>query len=108
MSSFNDFAGQVKDGAIELAKDLFDGFEKQAAKDAAAFLEKTKQDLKRWTTLLAHKEITEEDFSDLVHAKKALAEIHALRQAGIALIKLEKFRSGLVNLVIDRAFAVFL
>lgn len=39
--------------------------------------------------MLAAKDITELDFSDLVHAKKALAEIHALTQAGVTLVTLE-------------------
>jgi hypothetical protein len=67
-----------------------------------------KEDLQRWTVLLAQGHIVEQDFSDLVQAKKALAEIHMLRQAGIAMIKLERFRTGFINLVIDTAFKVFL
>jgi len=45
-------------------------------------------------------------FTDLVQGKKALAEIHALTQAGIAAIKLEKFRTELVKLVVDTALAM--
>ncbi len=108
MSSFDDFLDAVKTGAKDLAKEIFDGYEIEAKDDAEAFLEKTKVDVKRWTTLLAEGKLTEQDFSDLIQAKKALAEIHALRQAGVALTKLERFRSGLINLVIDTAFDVFL
>ncbi|MDJ0668857.1 MAG: hypothetical protein QNJ61_16355 [Desulfobacterales bacterium] len=44
----------------------------------------------------------------MIQAKKALAEIHALRQNGVALTKLERFRTRFINLVIDTAFKVFL
>lgn len=108
MSDFDDFLKAVKEGSKELAREVFDGFEKEAAKDAKAFLDKSKTDLQRWTKLLAQSELNEQDFSDLVQAKKALAEIHALRQAGVALTKLERFRSGFINLIIDSAFKVFL
>ena len=108
MSSFDDFIEAVKSGAKDLAKDIFDGFEDQAKEDTEAFLEKSKADIKRWTKLLADGDLTEQDFSDLIQAKKALAEIHALRQKGVALTKIERFRSGLINLVIDKAFDVFL
>lgn len=108
MASFDDFVEALKAGAKDLAKEIFDGFEDEAKDDAKAFLEKTKQDMQRWTKFLAQGELTEQDFSDLVQAKKALAEIHALRQKGVALTKLERFRTGLINLVIDTAFDVFL
>lgn len=107
-TKFDDFVEAVLEGAKELAKEIFNGFEGQAKEDAKAFVTKAKTDLKRWTKLLADKKLTEQDFGDLVQAKKALAEIHALTQAGIVLTKLERFRSGLINLVIDKAFEVFL
>ena len=108
MADFEDFVEVLKEGAKELAKDNFDGFEDKAKQDAEAFIDKSKDDLKRWTKLLAQGDINEEDFSDLVHAKKALAEMFALRQAGLTLIKLEKFRKGFINLVVDTAFDIFL
>jgi hypothetical protein len=112
MSKFDEFAGAVVEGAKGLAKDLFNGFEEEAKSDARAFVEKTRADLERWTKMLASddpdRRLTERDFADLVHAKKALAEIHALTLTGIALTRLERFRSGLVDLVIDTAFKVFL
>ncbi len=108
MANFEDFVDALKDGAKDLARDTFDGFENEAKQDAEAFIDKSKDDLKRWTKLLAEGDINEEDFSDLVNAKKALAEMFALRESGLALIRLEKFRKGFINLVVDTAFDVFL
>lgn len=108
MSKYDEFVEAVLGGAKDLARQVFDGLEDNARADAKSFLEKTEADLKCWTRLLSLREITERDFADLVHAKKALAEIHALTQAGVALIRLERFRSGLIDLVIDTAFKVFI
>lgn len=108
MPAFDDFIEAVKEGAQELAKDIFDDYQNDAKEDAQAFLDKSKEDLKRWTKLLAQGDLSEQDFSDLVQAKKALAEIHFLRQKGVALTKLERFRTGLINLIIDTAFDVFI
>lgn len=108
MAKFDDFLAGIKDGSKVLAKEVFAGFEAQAREDASAFLEKAQDDLRRWTLLLAEGSLTEQDFSDLVQAKKALAEMHALRQTGVALTKVERFRSGFITLVIDTAFNVFL
>jgi hypothetical protein len=108
MNQFDEFIEAIKTGAKDLAREIFDGFEDQAKDDANAFLAKAQADLQRWTKLLAQGDLTEQDFSDLIQAKKALAEIHALRQAGVALTKLERFRTRFINLVIDTAFNVFL
>ena len=108
MDNFDAFLKAIKLGTKDLARDSLDGFQEQAGDDANAFLDKSKDDLKRWTKLLAQKEINEEDFSDLVNAKKALAEMFSLRQSGLALIKIEKFRKSFINLVVDTAFDVFL
>ena len=105
---FDEFVDMFLSGAKELAKQVFDGFEDNAKADARAFVDKTEADLKRWAKLLADGELSKDEFENLVRAKKALAEIHELTQAGVALTKIERFRSGLVDLAIDSAFKVFL
>lgn len=107
MGSYDDFKDGVEEGAKLLAREIFHDFEIQAKNDAGAFLEKTKTDMQRWTRLLAEGKLTEQDFGDLVQAKKALAEIHGLSGAGIATAKLERFRTGLITLVVDTAFDTF-
>ncbi len=108
MTKADEFSNAVRKGAKDLAKNSFGEFVDEAAKDAQAFLDKAQSDLQRWTKLLANGKLTEQDFRDLVQAKKALAEIRALTQAGVTLTKIERFRSDLINLVIDSAFDVFL
>lgn len=108
MATFDDFAKALEEGAKKLAKELFDGSEAEALADMKAFLDKSKKDLERWTALLAAGTITGQDFSDLVQAKKALAELHALTRTGVVLIKLERFRAGIINLVVETAFKIFL
>ncbi len=106
MSKFDDFTDAVLTGAKDLAKKTIEGFEDQAGSDAKAFLDKMKSDLLRWAQQRAENKITDQDFTDFVQGKKALAEIHALTQAGIAAIKLERFRTGLIKLVVDKALAI--
>ena len=106
MGKLDDFVDAVLTGAKGLAKNTLAGFEDQAGQDAKAFLDKMTSDLQKWAKLRAEKKLTDEEFKDLVEGKTALAEIHALTQAGIAAIKLEKFRTELVKLVIDTALAI--
>ncbi len=106
MSKFDDFIAALEDGVRRLAKDRLKGFETQALSDTRAFIAKSKKDLERWTALLAEGKLSEQDFCDLVQAKKDLAELHALTDAGLALIKLDRFRTGLINLIIETAAEV--
>jgi hypothetical protein len=108
MSRFNDFTRTVIAGVPDLARDTLGDFPQAATQDANAFLTEARKDLKRWTKLLAQGKINQQDFTDLVEAKRALAEIHALTQTGIALARLERFRTGLIDLVVNTAFDVFL
>jgi hypothetical protein len=104
MSSFDDFAKAIVSGSEALAKNTLQGFVDDARDDAKAFLEKNKGDLSRWTKMLIEQHMTKAEFSDLVRGQAALVELHALTEAGIALTRLQQFRDGLIDLVIDTAF----
>lgn len=108
MAKFDNFIGTLKQETQKLAKLHLGELETAAVKDADAFVAKQRDDLKRWTKLLKDQAISEEDFVDLLNAKKALAEMIALRKAGLSLIKLERFRQGFLNLIIDTAFDTFI
>jgi len=108
MSRFNDFVEAVLGGVPDLARSTVGDLPTRAREDAIDFLEKTAADLQQWTEELARGDLTQQDFQDLVEAKKALAEIHALTQTGVALANLERFRRGLIDLVVNTAFDVFL
>ncbi len=108
MPDFNDFWKNLKSGLEELAKKNWKEFSEAAEKDGKAFLDKTKEDLKRWTKLLAQGDLSKDDFEWLIAGKKDLAEMEALKQAGLALVRVERFQNALISLVIDTAFETFL
>ncbi len=108
MSDFSEFLQLLKEGVIKLAKEELAGFWETAVKDGEAYLEKSKEDLKRWTARLAAGELSQDDFEDLVQGQIDLAEMELLKQTGLALAEIERFRVNLFNLVVDTAFKVFL
>ena len=108
MPDFDDFLENLKKGLEELAKKNWREFREAAEKDGKAFVEKTKEDLRRWTKLLAQGDLSKDDFEFLVAGKKDLAEMEALKQAGLTLVRLERFQNALISLVIDTAFETFL
>jgi len=104
---WKEFEKAIVEGVKQLAKDTVGDFLDSAQDDAKEFLDSIKNDLEKWTKMLINDEITKEDYKDLVEAKQALAEIRALTQAGIAATKIERFRSGLINLVTNTAKSMF-
>ena len=108
MSRFDDFLAILAGKTRELARDSVAGYGREAARDARSFVEKAKDDLERWTRLLARGDLSREDFEWLVKGKEDLAKMEALKQAGLARARLQKFRGALLNLVITTAFDVFL
>ncbi|ULQ57059.1 hypothetical protein KJS94_02460 [Flavihumibacter rivuli] len=92
----------------ELAKMSVQHYTKQAVKDGKQFLKETKENLKRWTILLAEGKLTTRDFEWLVLSQKDLAQMVALKQAGLSLIRIDQFRQSLLNLVVDTVFGLVL
>jgi len=107
MSKLDDFANAVLAGAEDLAKELFNDLKENAKTDAQAFLNKAKGDIERWAKMVAERKLTKDELADLVDAKKALLEMRALTQAGVVQATLERFRTGLLSLVVDTAFKIF-
>jgi hypothetical protein len=98
---FEQVLGQSKD----LGKTLFRQFAAQAQTDARDFLEKTRVSLERAASLLAKGKIDQDDFEDLVRGKYDLAQMRALKQAGLAKASIDTFTNGVLNIFIDAVFA---
>lgn len=107
MSKFDEYVNAVLEGAKDLARQLFSELGENARTDAQAFLDKAKADLERWTKMVANGSLTKDELTDLVNAKKALLEMRALTQAGVLEATLERFRTGVLSLVVDTAFKIF-
>ena len=89
----------------ELAEQLFKQFTQQAIADAKDFLNEARDDLKRWVGELEREEIDKSDFESLVRGQKDVAEMQALKQAGLAQVSIDTFTNGVLDIVINAAFA---
>jgi hypothetical protein len=107
MADFARFLEELTAQLAELAEQQWTAYRDAAISDGTAFVDKIKADLERWSQLLASGALTKDDFAWLVQGKKDLAELEALEQAGLALERLDQFRTALIKLVIDTAFSVF-
>lgn len=103
MSKFDDFLHEVKTGTQQIAQQEAAEFLEAATKDAQAFLNDLETDLKTWTQQLASGQLSLTDFEFLVKGKKDLAQMVALKEAGLAVIRIDRVRNALINLVIKAA-----
>jgi hypothetical protein len=108
MASYRDFLDALEKGITDLLKTSAKDFTQEARSDAKDFLKKAEEDLKRWTKLLQKDQLTKDDFEWLVKGKEALAQMRALKLAGLTQVRIDRLRKSIINLVIDTAFAVFL
>jgi hypothetical protein len=108
MADFARFLERLTVKLSTLAEQQWTAYRDAAISDGTAFVDKIKADLERWSQLLASGALSRDDFAWLVQGKKDLAALEALEQEGLALERLDQFRTALVNLVIDTAFSVFI
>jgi len=107
MATFEEFWDVLKDDLSRYAGENWKDFRDDALGDGRAFLEKSKDDLRRWTQLLVDKSINQEEFDWLIRSKKDVAALVALKRKGLAQVALDKFVAGLVDTVVGTAFKVF-
>jgi len=108
VAAFEHFWKDVGRELGAFAEAQWEGHGAAARRDVEAFLAKTREDVKRWTELLAVGALTREDFEWLVVGRRDLAELAALKRRGLGKAALERFRDGLVKLLVAAAFRAFL
>jgi len=102
--NFQDLFNGLKDDAITLARASFKTFTKEAEEDAQNLLESMKDNLSRWTALLAEGSLSTDDFQLLINAQKDLVQMKILQRTGLAIIRIEQFRDSIIHLITDTIF----
>lgn len=100
-ANFEEIFATLKDGVAALAKETVTEYAKQATAEGQKALTGMKSDLQQWHAQAASGELEKEDLKFLIAGKKELTEMKALLQLGIAKIQLDKFKSGLLQLVVN-------
>ncbi len=108
MPNINDFLNSLKNDLLNFAEDNLKEYKDELLKDGNTFAKKLKNDLERWGQGLISGALSKKDFEFLVKGKKDLAEMEALKEAGLAKVKISKFRDGVIGIVINSALKTFL
>lgn len=110
-----DLSGRLGDVATKYwgplgkkAFDTADEFRRQLEADAGAFLDRTQEDLNRWSDLAEEGKLTPDELEFLLMGKRDLAEMHGLKQAGLALVQVQRMQSLVIQVLISTVFDVLL
>ncbi len=103
MADFDAFLETLKAGVVDLAGETIEGYVDQALDDVSSFAHGAREDLEEWAAALDRGDLSEVDFKDLMAAQRAVIQMKALTQEGIAIANLQRFREGLMDLVVNTA-----
>ena len=95
----------VEDQSKALAEKLFKQYTHQALIDVRDFLEKSKDALRRWVEDLDRGDIDKDEFESLIKGQADVAEMRALKQAGLAAVQIDTFTNGVLDIIVNAAFA---
>ena len=95
----------VENQSKVLAGELFQKYTQQALSDTQDYLHSARADLETWCTALKQNQLSKNEFESLVRGQKDLAKMNALKAAGLAQVSLDTFTTGVMNIVINAAFA---
>jgi hypothetical protein len=84
---------------LDLAREIVGKYVDEASNDIKTFLENSKDSLERWSNLLAKGDLDRDEFQFLLKGQLDVAELHALKQAGLAKVKLDLFVKGVVKIL---------
>jgi len=74
---------------------------KEATTDGAVFLKETKDKLADWAASAEKGEMTADDVKWLIQSQNALKDLNALKQTGLAKIKVDAFQNQLLTIVVN-------
>ena len=101
----NGILRNVENQSKALAQQQFKQYTHQAVSDVRDFLERSKDNLKRWLEELVRGDLDKDEFESLVKGQADVAEMRALKQAGLAAVQIDTFTNGVLDIVVSAAFA---
>lgn len=103
--NFDNLLKSVEAQTKALGEKLIKGYTTQAWGDLKDFAQESKDDLNRWTQELLEKKLDAESYESLVKGQLDVAEMRALKQAGLAEVQIDSFVNGFLDILVNAAVA---
>ena len=95
----------IETGIEGLAKTSLQNYLAQAKTDGKTMLSAIQGNLQGWASQLANGALSPDDLKFLVQGQQEVVEMAALTQAGVAIIQIDQFKQGVVNLIVTTVSA---
>ena len=95
----------LESGVETLAKSTLNDYAGQAKTDWQAAIDEMKTNLQKWTLELESGALTANDLAFLIKEQSALDEMTALKQAGLAEVKIDQFKGDLITTITNTIFS---
>ena len=106
--NFQDYVDQLSASIKSMAATQWADYKDAAIEDSSAFVASSECDLEDWCEQVALKEISSDDLEWLVKGKIDAAQLRALKEQGLAKVRLEQFRNSLVDVIVGSLVKVAL
>lgn len=103
---FKDGIEQVKDKIPEIVKFIFNEEKKEFETDLKEYFDNSKDLLKKWTKLLAEKQIDKDEYELLIESQKDLMVLILLKHKGYSRIRLTALATKVFDIVIEIFFKI--
>jgi hypothetical protein len=97
--NINQLCQTIESNIASLAKNTLQDYLAAAKSDGQAIVNDLKQDLQQWAAEAEQGYLNLEDVQFLVAEQGALTELTALKEAGLAAVRIDEFKTGVVNIV---------
>jgi hypothetical protein len=97
--NIDELCREIESGIESLAKSTLQDYLAAAKTDGQTIVNSLKADLQQWAAEVEEGYLTLLDLDFLVKAEEALVEMTALKQAGLAAVRIDQFKTGIVNII---------
>lgn len=97
--NFNAILKSIEGQTKALAQKELKGFADQALSDVKGFAQSSKADLEEWTQAALQKKMPMDEYTSLVKGQLDVAEMRALKQAGLAQVRIDTFTNGFLEIL---------
>ena len=96
----SEFLNTLVEELAGLLKNTLNNVAADAKADAQRFVEQNKDNLQRWAVMYASGKLTATDLEALLRSSKNLFDMELLKQSGLALIAVDKFKNDAIAVIV--------
>lgn len=97
--NFNQFFQNIESGVETLTESTLQDYLAQAKTDGQNAIDSMKTNLQQWAEEVEQGALTLADLNFLLKAEESLTKMTALKEAGLAAVRIDAFKSGIVNII---------